>query len=169
MARIKILVQKPTNLNFIINELLAPEIRHTLFDDVYGYQEITSILYAPSTVVFGIFNKGHPDPIGTIILTGALPFRNAYIYVAIFEKENRNKKVLHSIIEDLKKEITKNFRLSSITAHVIGENLTSEHLLDKMEFKKIGTKEKAIVTFGEYRDIHIYYKLLNVSPKRKEN
>ena len=90
MPGIKLLKQTPEFMNFIINELLKPPLRYSLFDDFIGMDGMQRIFYSKYTYTWGIMAKGRPEPIGVIFVTGAVPYRSCSLYVAIFNEENRN-------------------------------------------------------------------------------
>lgn len=144
-------------LNYIINRLLEPEIKKHLFDDYMGIHEITALLYSVNTIVYGIFHKGLPEPLGSVFFTGVVPFRDCYLYGAVFDRENRNQGKITEVYERIKKDITERFFISSVTANVIGKNLVSVKILEKIGLKKIGVKPKAIMVEGKKKDLTIYY------------
>ena len=160
MAGIKLLKKNPPNLNFLINELLRPEIRIRLFDDVYGRAEVGLLLADPSTAIYGIFERGLPRPTGCVILTGIIPYRNCFLYAVIFDKENRKQGKLSSVMNQIKEDAVKKFALHSVTAYIIDKNPGSETLLKKMGFVKKDVREEAVFTNGKYKDLTTFYLLL---------
>lgn len=161
MAGIRLLDKEGyTTINYIVNELLRPEIRKVLFDDCLGGGDISSLLNATTTKIYGIFSRGLPEPVGAVIFTGVWPYRNCTIYSAIFDKENRRKGMITEVYEQIKKDIIDRFAVHSVTAETVGNNTAPMKLLEKIGFKKIGTKPKAIFVDGKYKDITIFYMLL---------
>jgi len=144
-------------LNYIINRLLEPDIKKHLFDDYMGISEITALLYSGNTIVYGLFQKGLPEPFGCVFFTGVVPYRDCYLFGAIFDRENRNQGKATEIYELIYKDIIERFSVSSATANVIGKNLASIKILEKIGFKKIGIKPKAIMVEGKKKDLTIYY------------
>ena len=161
MAGIKLITKDsyPT-INYIINELLKPDIRRVLFDDIMGISEISRLLFDGNTLIYGIFEKGLPEPFGVVFFTGVVPYRDCYLYGAVFSKEDRNQGKITEIYERIKEDITGRFFVSSVTANVIGKNLASTKTLEKVGFKKIGVKPQAIMVGGKKKDLTIYYLLL---------
>jgi RimJ/RimL family protein N-acetyltransferase len=96
-----------------------------------------------------------------VIFTGVWPYRNATVYSAIFDKENRKKGMITEVYEQIKKDIIDRFAVHSVTAEAIGNNTASMKTLEMMGFKKVGTKPKAIFVDGKYKDITIFYVLLD--------
>lgn len=161
MAGIKLLEKRPGNLDFIINELLKPGVRELMFDDSIGMAEISMAMFDPFTMVYGIFEKGHPIPIGTIILDGVRPFRGCEIHAAIFKPENRNAKKIQSIATMLKQDLMIRWNLHFAEARVLSTNVAAGHLLEKLGMVKIGTKPGNVVSAGKYTDVDEYYVVLD--------
>lgn len=166
MAGIKRLDRDARTLNYIVNQLLNPEIRQVLFDDVVGRSELVGLIFDPHTVVYGVFEKGVAVPIGVIFFAGVVPYRDCILYAVIFDKKNRTQGKLttpmkngKTICEIVKNDVVDRFGINSATSYVIGKNPVSEHLLGKLGFKKIGVKPQAIVSGGKHRDLSIYYYL----------
>ena len=149
-----------TTINYIINELLKPDIRKVLFDDCLGGGDIYNLLNATTTKIYGIFSKGLPEPAGVVIFTGVWPYRDCTLYSAIFDKENRKKGMITEVYEQIKKDIIERFAVYSVTAQTVGNNIASVKALEKIGFKKVGVKPKAIFSDGKYKDITIFYMLL---------
>ncbi len=147
-------------INYIVNELLKPEIRKVLFDDCLGGGDISSLLNAATTKIYGIFAKGLPEPAGVVVFTGVWPYRNCTVYSVIFDKENRKKGMITEVYEQIKKDIIGRFAVHSVTAEAVGNNTASMKTLEMMGFEKIGVKKKAIYSDGKYKDITIFYVLL---------
>lgn len=163
MAGIKLLEKGDngsTTINYIVNELLKPEIRKVLFDDCLGGGDISSLLNARTTKIYGIFHKGLPEPAGVVVFTGVWPYRNCTVYSAIFDKENRKKGMITEVFGQIKKDIISRFAVHSVTAEAIGNNTASMKTLEMMGFKKVGVKKRAIYSNGKYQDITIFYVLL---------
>ena len=161
MAGIKMLEKRPGNLDFIVNELLKPGVKELMFDDSIGMAEISMAMFDPFTMVYGIFEKGHPIPIGTIILDGVRPFRGCEIHAAIFKPENRNAKKIQSIAAMLKQDLLIRWNLHFAEARVLSTNVAAGHLLEKLGMVKIGTKPGNVVSAGKYTDVDEYYVVLD--------
>lgn len=161
MAGIKLLEKKPEHLNFVINELLKPDIRAAMFDDMWGMNDIAIMLYDPITLVYGIFEKGHPVPVGCIIVENLRPFRGCEIHAAIFKSENRNGKRIQAIAKLIKGDLMLKWNVHYAQARVMATNEITKHLLEKLGFTKVGTKPGNIVSGGKYVDVDEYYLVLN--------
>lgn len=161
MAGIKMLEKRPGNLDFIVNELLKPGVKELVFDDSVGMAEISLAMFDPFTMVYGIFEKGHPIPIGTIILDGVRPFRGCEIHAAIFKPENRNAKKMQGIAQLLKQDLMLRWNLHYAEARVMSTNPAASHLLEKLGMKKVGTKPGNVVSGGKYTDVDEYYIVLD--------
>jgi RimJ/RimL family protein N-acetyltransferase len=161
MAGIKLLEKKPGNLDFIINELLKPGVKELLYDDSIGMVEISLSMFDPFTMVYGIFERGHPIPIGTIILDGVRPFRGCEIHAVIFKPENRNAKKMQSVAAMLKQDLLLRWNLHFAEARVLATNVAAGHLLEKLGMVKIGTKPGNVVSAGKYEDVDEYYVVLD--------
>jgi len=159
MAGIKLLKKTPQNLNYIVNHLVNPDAKKYLFDDFYGYTEISSVLYSPVTFIYGIFSKGEPEPKGAVFFTSAIPYRSADLYGIIFDKSLRGKGLIKEVTEKIENDIRRRIHLKSVSASIIGKNDAVEHILGELGFEKIGVKKKYIVTGGKYKDVNIYYKV----------
>ena len=158
MAGIKFIeTNNYTLINFIVNQLLRPEIKKALFDDIMGISEIARLMYSPTTMIYSIHEKGKPEPIGTVFFAGAIPYRDCLLYGAIFDKEKRQQGTMTEIYERVMKDAITRWRPNSATANVVGRNLASMKILEKIGFKKIGVKPKGIMVDGKYRDLTIYY------------
>jgi RimJ/RimL family protein N-acetyltransferase len=161
MAGIK-LIHKDSyvTLNYIINELMKPDVRKALFDDFMGLTEIQSLIYSQATAVYGIMQKGLPEPVGVIFFTGIVPYRDCSLYSCVFSAEDRKKGIINEVIPAVRKDIEKRFLVHSVSANIIGKNDASKHILDKMGFEKIGVKPDFIMVNGKYRDLSYYYLIL---------
>ena len=146
-------------LNYVINQLLKPDLKKALFDDYMGISEITTLIYSGNTVVYGIFQRGLPEPAGVVFFTGVVPYRECYIYGVLFNSEDRKKGIMTELQKTIADDIRKRFSIKSVTANIIGNNSGSKKILEKIGFQKIGTKPQAIMIDGKYRDLHIYYYL----------
>lgn len=144
-------------LNYIVNQLLQPELKKVLFDDYVGISEITAILYSVNTVVYALFHKGIHIPCGVVFFTGVVPYRDCHLYSAIFDKEDRKKGIINDIIPKVKNDMQKRFAIHSVSANIIGNNSASKHILEKMGFEKVGVKPDYIMIEGKYRDLQEYY------------
>lgn len=161
MAGIKLLEKKPEHLNYIINELLKPELRVAMFDDAMGLGEIAIWLYDPYTYVYGIFEKGHPVPIGCIVLDGLRPFRGCELHAAIFNPENRQLGKIQYVANLVKGDLTFKWNVHYAEARCLSTNDATRHLLEKLGFTKVGTKPGNIMSNGQYVDVDEFYLVLN--------
>ncbi|GAH63843.1 unnamed protein product [marine sediment metagenome] len=146
-----------TLINFIINQILRPEIKKVLFDDIMGLSEIARLMYNPTTMIYSIHEKGKPEPIGVVFFVHAIPYRNCDLFGAIFDKEKRQQGTMTEIYERVMKDAITRWQPSSATANVVGRNLASMKMLEKMGFKKIGVKPRGIMVEGRYKDLSIFY------------
>lgn len=162
MAGIKrITKDSTTTINYIVNELLKPDIRKLLFDDALGGGDISALLNANTTKIYGIFHRGLPEPAGVVFFTGVWPYRDCTVYSAIFDKESRKKGMITEVYEQIKKDIIARDAIHSVTAQTVGNNIASMKTLEKIGFEKVGVKPKAIFSDGKYKDITIFYMLLD--------
>ena len=162
MAGIKrIKKDSTTTINYIVNELLKPDIRKLLFDDALGGGDISALLNATTTKIYGIFHRGLPEPAGVVFFTGVWPYRDCTVYSAIFDKEDRKKGMVTEVYEQIRKDIVARDAIHSVTAQTVGNNIASMKTLEKIGFKKVGVKPKAIFSEGKYKDITIFYMLLD--------
>lgn len=168
MAGIKILDKNYITINYIINELLKPDLRKNLFDDAWGMSEISTILYDMRTIIYGVFEKGRPEPIGIVFFTNTVPYRDCNLYGCIFDAENRKKGKMNEIYERIKADLKIRYLVNSVSACVIGNNSGSAAMLEKMKFKKVGKKKNAIFTDGKYQDLTMYYYLFSDEEKKEE-
>ena len=159
MAIVRLLDKNQEIINFIVIELLQRELHMQLFDDTWGSAQIHSLLCDPHTVIYGIFEKESEKPIGVVFFTNTVPRRDCNLYVCLFSEDDRNKGKIRKLC-DIKKDFIKRFKVNSISSGTIGHNPVSVHILEKFGFKKIGIKEKYLVSGGEYRDVTIYYLLI---------
>ena len=161
MAGIKrITKDSTTTINYIVNELLKPDIRKLLFDDALGGGDISNLLNMNTTKVYGVFHRGLPEPAGVVFFTGVWPYRSAVLYACVFSKENRKKGLINDVIPQIKKDIKERYAIHSVVAHVVGKNDASSHVLEKTGFKKVGVKPEFIFCNGKYRDLTEYYLIL---------
>lgn len=161
MAGIKLLEKRPGNMDFIINELTKPEIRSKMFDDAIGGAEISLALYDPFTMVYGIFEKGLPVPIGTIILEGVRPFRGCEIHAVIFNESDRYQGKLKSVVGQIRDDMINKWNLHWAGARVLSTNGPAKRLLEGVGMMHICTKEGNISVNGQYADVDEYYIILN--------
>lgn len=148
-------------IDYIVNELLKPDIRKLLFDDALGGGDISVLLNANTTKIYGIFHKGLPEPVGVVFFTGVWPYRDCTVYSAIFDKENRKTGMITEVYEQIKKDIVARDAIHSVTAQTVGNNIASMKTLEMMGFERVGVKPKAIFSDGKYKDITIFYVLLD--------
>jgi RimJ/RimL family protein N-acetyltransferase len=175
MASIRLLDKNPIIINFIINELLKPEVHQLLFDDICGLNEIAIVLFDPRTIIYGIYMEGRPEPAGVIYFSNTIPYRSANLSAALFpviymkkektekgivkvpQAENiRNKGIISSIAEKVKEDFFMQYKVRSVFSGVIGENPISEHLLIKLGFTLVGTKKDGVSSGGKYQDQKVY-------------
>ena len=143
MAGIKRIEKDSTvTIDYIVNELLKPEIRKVLFDDALGGGDISSLLNATTTKIYGIFAKGLPEPAGVVIFTGVWPYRDTTVYSAIFDKENRKKGMITEVYEQIKKDLIERHAVHSVTAQTVGNNIASMKVLEKNGFTRRKSREK---------------------------
>jgi len=161
MAGIKLLDKKPEHLNYIISELIRPENRTFFLDDMDGWEDVALMLYNPKSIVYGIFEKGRPVPIGTVFITGTTPFRSGIINAIIFDPENRGAGKLRSVVEQVKHDLLYRWHLHSIEARVIGDNAVVAGLLDTLGFIKCGKLPENVMVGGKFCDVNIYTMILN--------
>jgi len=159
MAGIKFLEKSSVTLNYIINQLLTPEIHQKLFDDGAGMNEIVLQMYDMRTILYGVVEQGKPEPIGVVWFDNVTPYRNATLSAVMFDPKNRAQHKLSPLFEKIKFDMIKRFSIHHFSSYVILPNETSEAILKKLGFKKIGVKEKYIFAGGEYRDMALYYRL----------
>jgi len=158
MAGIKrITKDKTTTIDYIVNELLKPEIKNVLFDDIVGGGNISDLLYTNGTKLYGIFSQGKPEPAGVVFFVGVFPYRICTVYSAIFDKENRKKGMLTEVYEQIKKDMIDRHAIHGVTAEVVGNSIAPMKALEMIGFKKIGVKPKAIMVDGKYEDVTIFY------------
>jgi len=110
--------------------------------------------------MYGVFHEGKPEPIGVVFFTNVIPYRNCMLYSCIFSKEHRGKGKINDVIEKIKIDFRIRFHVHSVESQMIGKNEASLHMLKKLGFKEIGVKKKAIFSGGKYKDLTIYYLLL---------
>lgn len=161
MAGIKPLEKRPEHLNYIINELLKPELRSVMFDDMIGMGELAVWLYDPFTIIYGVFEKGHPVPIGCVILSGVRPFRGCEVHAAIFKPENRNAKKLQGIAHQVKNDLILKWNLHYAEARCLASNEAAKHLAQKLGMTRVGVKPGNIIANGKYEDVEEFYVVLN--------
>lgn len=142
----------------LTDRLLDPQVRYRLFDDNYGQAEIAALLGDPKTWVWGIMEKGRPEPAGVVFFSNVNIYRDCTMYACIFNKDNRNKGKLQEVIPDIEKDLLKRACVHSISAYTIGENAASRHLLKKNGFRLVGVKKEGILSKGKYRDLYCFYK-----------
>jgi len=159
MAGIKLLDKSSTTVNYIINQLLIPEIHHRIYDDSIGITEISLQLYDTRTIIYGIMEQGKPEPMGAVWFDNVAPYRNATLSAVIFDPKNRAQHKLSPLFDKIKFDMVKRFSIHSFSSYVILPNETSEAILVKVGFKKVGLKEKYVFANGQYRDLALYYRL----------
>ena len=162
MAGLRLLTweKSSTTINYIVNELLKPDVRKVLFDDIVGGGDIELLFKLKTTVIYGIFHRGLPEPVGLVFFTGVWPYRSAVLYSCIFSKENRKKGLINDVVPQIKKDIKERYAIHSVVAHVVGKNDASSHILEKMGFEKVGVKPEFIMSDGKYKSITEYYLIL---------
>jgi hypothetical protein len=143
-------------VNYIINQLQRS------FDNAAGIPEVSILMYDPKTAIYGIFKQGKPEsePIGAVWFDSVIPFfRNATLNAVIFDPQNSAKHKLSLLFDRIKLCIVKRFFSYSFSCFVLWPNETSEAILGKLGFKKVGIKEKYVFADGQYRDVALYYRL----------
>jgi len=95
-----------------------------------------------------------------VIFTGVWPYRDCTVYSAIFDKEKRKTGIITEVYEPIRKDLISRYAVHSVTAQTVGNNIASMKTLEKVGFKKIGTKPKAIFIDGKYKDVTIFHILL---------
>lgn len=149
-------------LNFIAHNLLEPEVKKAFFDDIFGFDDILYLCNLPYTHIYSIHHQGLPEPIGIVMFTNCMSQRDCTLWAVIFDKKNRKKGYMAANYEKVKKDMMRRFSPHSCTSYVLGKNPASEHILKKLGFKKIGTKEKYRKVNGKYVDLTEYYQLMEV-------
>ncbi len=161
MPGIRHLKKDPATMNYILNELLKPGIREKLFDDIYGLVELGYALHDPRTALYGIFEKGRPEPIGVVFFMGVIAYRNCTLYAVMFDEANRRQGKLFSVCQAIKTDLARRYAVHGVMANVIGDNEASHHLLPKLGFTKQGPAlPEGIFAGGKYQDLHTYYLML---------
>lgn len=160
MAGIKLLEKKPENLNLLMNLFLTPDVRHRFFDDRIGWQDITALLYDPQTVIYGVFEKGHPVPIGAVVLAGVFPFRGCTVNGIIFDPKLRSQHKMKQVALQVLSDLVQTWQVHHVEANTIGTNAPAEKFLESLGFSKVGVKPKAVVVNGKYEDLHVWYALV---------
>lgn len=161
MAGIKRLEKRPEHLNYILNELLKPSVHQALFDDMMGMIEIGALLYDPLNIVYGIFEKGHPVPIGCVLLLNVRPYRGCQVHAAIFDPEKRNAKRMQGVAQAVARDMIYLQNLHYVETRTVAGNDMAQHLIEKLGFKKVGTKPGNAIVNGKYVDVDEYYAVLN--------
>lgn len=157
MAGVKLIEKKPENISFLVNRLLDPEIRAALFDDYIGFAELTFLLHDPFTFIYFVFEKGHPVPIGCVLLVDLRPYRGCSLHAAIFDRENRGKGKLKSIAHQVRGDLVNRWRLRYVEATALAKNEAANKLLSELGFNKLCTKPGYVVSNGKYEDLNLYY------------
>lgn len=160
IRRIKNLDKEDLTMKFIINELLKPEIRQALFDDIWGIESIGMLMQSHLTRIYGVFAEGKPEPIGIVFFTNVFAYRDVNLYAVVFDKSKRNQGVMNEVCPKIKNDFIKRELPHSVSAYVIGKNPVSEHFLEKLGFEKLAVKKKSIISNGKYKDKTEYYLLL---------
>jgi len=160
MAGITLLEKNSVQVNYIINQFFRPELHQKFFDDSWGLTELSLHFYDPRTVIYGIMEQGKPTPIGIVYFLGVVPYRDCTVSAVIFDEANRNQDKVTGLIEKVKTDFTKRFSPHSVSSYIIGENPVSQHILEKLGFTKIGVRPRWIYAGGDYKDVSMYYLLL---------
>jgi len=161
VAGIKLLEKKPEHLNYIIQQLLRPEIRNYFLDDMDGWQDVTMMLYDPRTIVYGIFERGLPVPVGAIFITNATPFRGGVINGVIFDEDKRGQGRVNSIVQPILNDLQSKWNLHYVEARVIGGNPLVEQMLIKLNFRLVGILPESVMVGGKYTDVKLYQRIIN--------
>jgi len=167
MAGIKRLEKTPDYINFLTNNLLVPDTRKALFDDALGWEHISAMLYSPSTIIYGIFERGLPEPIGMVVFVGVMPYRGCDIKAVIFDPEKRKQGLFSQFIDNILIEVITDNRLRYVSARVIGDkqNDALNGFLEKLGFKYLCRREDSVFSGGEYQNVHEYHLVVG---KREE-
>ena len=160
MAGIKKLEKKPEYLNFVIHNLLKPECRFSMFDDMVGWNDLVALLYSPGTVVYGLFEKGRPTPFGVVFFTDVNPYRSCCLWACIFNKEDRGKGKIKPLVNLIKADMVNTYKLHSVVSRVIDGNEASVKFLKSLGFKFVGKKEEYMFVNGKYVDLLEFYLVL---------
>lgn len=158
---IKCLVDKdPGIINFIIDELLKPEIKFSLFDEHWSRKNIIYLLYNSSTIIYGLFRENKLEPFGTVFFTGIYPGHDGTVWMALFNEEDRKQGISIELCNSIKIDLLSRYQIHSVSTEVT-ENPEIEKTLKEMGFEKIGVKRKCKLVSGKgYKDISIYYYLV---------
>jgi RimJ/RimL family protein N-acetyltransferase len=161
MAGIKLLEKKPEHLNYIIQQLLRPDIRSYFLDDMDGWQDVTMMLYDPRTIVYGIFERGLPVPIGTIFITNAMPFRGGIINGVVFDADKRGQGRVSGLVQSILTDLRTKWNLHYVEARIIGSNPAVEQMLLKLGFSLVGISPESVMVDGKYADVKLYQRIIN--------
>jgi len=167
MAGIRLLDKNPVTINYILNRLFDPEIRHVLYDDSWGDTELSLLLYDSRTIIYGIMEAGKPEPIGVVYFSGVKAYRDCVLTGIIFDPAKRDKGIITAQVEKIKADMRNRFAVHSVTACAIGDNQGSKKFLERLGFQKVGVKPKSIKAAGEYQDLTIYYLLFEAKEEQK--
>lgn len=176
MAGIKRLEKTPDYINFLIQNLIKPENRRRLFDDSLGWDDLLSILRVPSTIIYGILERGLPKPIGAIFFFSVHPYRGCEFKTIVFKKEDEDEEGITELqifphVETALNEVIDDFKLKYVSTHIIegdDDGAVLKGLAKKLGFEYKCLKEDSIFAGGKYRDVHDYYLLVQGKPKEKE-
>lgn len=164
MAGIRLMEKKPENVSFLVNSLLAPDIRTALFDDYMGFAEITLLIHDPFTFVYFVFEKGHPVPIGCIMLCNLRPYRGCEIHAALFDSSNRRQGKLIGVAEQIKNDLINKWHLRYVESQALEKNTAACKLLEKLGFRAMCVKPSYVVSDGKYENVKCYYLELGQAP-----
>lgn len=155
-------------VDYIVDKLTDPRNKRLIFDDNWGWKEIQGALHHPQTVLYAVRERGLEEPVAVVFFTNAMPYRDCVLWSCVFDKKDRNQGKISAVADDIKKDLIARVRPHSVSAFTAHGNDHSAHLLEKMGFEKVGKKRKYIRMDGVYRDITIWYLLLEGKPKKKE-
>ena len=160
MAGIKILEKNLVNISYVVHRLSAPELHRKLFDDRWGSDYTEAILASERTIIYGLFEKGRPEPMGVVWFSEIIPYRGCTLSAAVFEPENRHQHKLTPLMPIIQKDFLSKVPVKNCSTFVILPNDDSVAVLLKLDFKLVGVREKYVSSGGEYKDQAIYYRIL---------
>jgi len=160
MAGIKLLEKNLINISYIVHRLSVPELHQKLFDDRWGSDYTESILADQRTIIYGLFEKGRPEPMGVVWFSDIVPYRGCTLFAAIFELENRHQHKLTPLMPIIQKDFLSKVPVRTCSTYLILPNEDSVAVLAKLGFHLVGVREKYVCSGGEYKDQAIYYRIL---------
>jgi RimJ/RimL family protein N-acetyltransferase len=160
-TEVRILLKDPAIINLIIADLLKPQNRVLLFSDWWGQAELASLLYSPSTVIYGIFEKeGKPEPLGLVFFSNVAPFHDCSLWAIFFDAKDRNPEIARELYNSIKPDLLSRYHVHSISTKVIGDNPAYKEMLEAVGFERVGVYKRCIPNGGDYKDVTIYHHLM---------